>query len=82
MAYLLSSLNMPEMDLITLHCFEQKKINKLRRTRGAIDCRESPLTKSGEAFMLKRAEAMKVNEEKKQQDDVNSIGAEGGSDQC
>lgn len=41
----LFSISMSEIELTTLQCSDQKKLDKQRRIRGAMDDKEFPLTK-------------------------------------
>ncbi len=62
-------------EVTTLQCSDQKKLNELKRIRGAMDCRES---ESKRSCMFKCAEVMEVNREENLQEVVDSIFADEG----
>jgi hypothetical protein len=61
---------------------DQNKLDKLRRIRGAMDRKESPLSESEKDFVLKCAGVMKINGEEKLQACLQQTGSMGPRRGC
>jgi hypothetical protein len=69
-----------KVELTTLQRSIHKKLDKLKRIKGTMDCGESPLTENKKASVLKCAIAIEVNGEEKLQEIIDFILTKRGND--